>query len=152
MCTCAHPYGRAGRCGFDGRGVTNGIRADPCGCAYGSVCGHRAHGARGAEMGHTACHMGRHWMYSRVIRGRFLDICLGQCADICIRMWAWDGTHDMAYGSALDEWVGLTRTSGYLRGGECHIRSNLDGPWVAHERSCACLVTHCQLSKGGANL
>jgi hypothetical protein len=39
MCTCARPYGRAGRCGFGGRGVTNGIRADPRGCAYGSVCG-----------------------------------------------------------------------------------------------------------------
>lgn len=25
----------------------------------------------------------------------------------------------------------------------CHTRLNLDGPRVAHERSCACLVPHC---------
>jgi hypothetical protein len=27
MCTCARPYGRAGRCGFGGQGVTSGTRA-----------------------------------------------------------------------------------------------------------------------------
>jgi hypothetical protein len=70
MCTCARPYRRAGRCGFGGRGVTNGIRADPRGCAYGSVCGHRAHGACGPEMGHTTWHMGRHWTYGRALRGK----------------------------------------------------------------------------------
>jgi hypothetical protein len=58
MCTRAYPYGRVGRCGFGGQGVTNGIRADPRGCAYGSVCGYRAHDACGPEMGHTAWHMG----------------------------------------------------------------------------------------------
>jgi len=31
--------GWAGLCGVGGRGVTNGIKADPHGCAYGSVCG-----------------------------------------------------------------------------------------------------------------
>jgi hypothetical protein len=34
--------------------------------------------------------------------GRFLDICSGQYAEICMRVWAWDGAHGMAYGSALD--------------------------------------------------
>jgi hypothetical protein len=33
----------------------------------------------------------------------FLDICSGQCADICMRVWAWDGAHGMVYGSTLDE-------------------------------------------------
>jgi hypothetical protein len=51
MCMCARPYGRAGRCGYGGRGVTNGIRANPRGCVYGSVCGHRANGACGPKMG-----------------------------------------------------------------------------------------------------
>jgi hypothetical protein len=46
------------------------IRADPCGCAYGSVCGHRAFGMCGPEMGHTTCHMRRHWTYDRVLRGK----------------------------------------------------------------------------------
>jgi hypothetical protein len=27
--------------------------------------------------------------------------------------------------------------------GYCNIRPNLDGPWVAHERRCMCLVPHC---------
>jgi hypothetical protein len=35
MCTCARPYRRAGRCGFGGQGVTNGIRFDPRSCTYG---------------------------------------------------------------------------------------------------------------------
>jgi hypothetical protein len=43
---------RVGRCGFGGQGITNGIRADPRGCTYGSACGHRAHVACGPEMGH----------------------------------------------------------------------------------------------------
>jgi hypothetical protein len=77
MCTCARPYGRAERCGFGGRGVTNGIRADPRGCAYGSVCVHRAHGACGAEMGHTTWHMGRHWMYGHALRGKVPGHLLG---------------------------------------------------------------------------
>jgi hypothetical protein len=34
--------------------------------------------------------------------GRFLDILSGQCADICMHVWALDGTHGMVYGSALD--------------------------------------------------
>jgi hypothetical protein len=50
MCTRAPSYGRAERCGFGRRGVTNDIRADPHGCAYGSVCGHRAHGACGPKI------------------------------------------------------------------------------------------------------
>jgi hypothetical protein len=60
MCTRARSYERAERCGFGGRGVTNGIRADPHGCVYGSVCGHRAHGACGPEIGnffiYLICH------------------------------------------------------------------------------------------------
>jgi hypothetical protein len=62
MCVRARPYKRAGRCGFGGQGVTNGIRADPRGCM-------RVHGACGPEMGHTAWHMGRHWTYGRALRG-----------------------------------------------------------------------------------
>jgi hypothetical protein len=77
MCTCARPYGRAGRCGFGGRGVTNGIRADPCGCAYGLVCGHSAHGACGPQMGDTAWHMGRHWREGRAPRGKIPGHLLG---------------------------------------------------------------------------
>jgi hypothetical protein len=77
MCTHARPYGRAGRYGFGGRGVTNGIRVDPCGCVYGSVCGHMAHGACGPEMGHTAWHMGRHWTYSLAVRGKVPEHLLG---------------------------------------------------------------------------
>jgi hypothetical protein len=66
MCTRARPYERVGRCSFGGKGVTNGIGADPCGCAYGLVCGHMVHGACGLEMGHTASHMGQHWTYGHV--------------------------------------------------------------------------------------
>jgi hypothetical protein len=66
MCTRGRPYGRAGRCSFGGRDVTNGIRADPCSCAYRSVCGHRAHGG----MGYTAWRMGRHWAGELDRRGR----------------------------------------------------------------------------------
>jgi hypothetical protein len=46
----------------------------------------------------------------KVVRqeGRFLDICSGQCADICMRVWAWDRTRDVSY----DEDVG------FLEGGE----------------------------------
>jgi hypothetical protein len=63
VCTRACLYGRARRCSFGGRGVTSGIRPDPRGCAYGSVCGHSARDACGPDMGHTTWHMGRHWMY-----------------------------------------------------------------------------------------
>jgi hypothetical protein len=68
MCTCAHPLGRAGRCGFGGWGVTNGIRADPHSCAYGLVCGHRAHGVCGPEMGHMAWHMGSEALVGGVLQ------------------------------------------------------------------------------------
>jgi hypothetical protein len=90
MCTCARPYGRAGRCGFGGRGVTNGIRADPRGCAYRSVCALDVRScakregswtfvrvsvrtyacACGPGMGHTAWRMGRHWTGELDRRGR----------------------------------------------------------------------------------
>jgi hypothetical protein len=50
-------------------GVTNDIRADPRGSAYGSACGHRVHGACGPEMEHMAWHMGRHWTYGCALRG-----------------------------------------------------------------------------------
>jgi hypothetical protein len=70
MCTCARPYRRAGQRGFGGRGVTNGIRANPRGCVNGSVCGHSVHGACGHEMGHTTWHMGRHWTYGRALGGK----------------------------------------------------------------------------------
>jgi hypothetical protein len=102
MCTRARLYGRARRSSFGGRGVTNGIRADPRGCAYGSVCGHRASGACGPEMGHTTWHMGRHWMYGRGLRGKVLGHLLGSVCELCMRVWAWDGAHDIAYGLALD--------------------------------------------------
>jgi hypothetical protein len=77
MCTRARPHRRARRCGFGGRGVTNGIRADPRGCVYGSVCGHRVHGACGPEMGHTTWHMGRHWTYGHALRGKVPGHLLG---------------------------------------------------------------------------
>jgi hypothetical protein len=77
MCTCARQYGRDGRCGFGGQGVRNGIIADPRGCAYTSVCGHRAHSVCGPEMGHTVWHMGRHWTYGRVLRGKVPGHLLG---------------------------------------------------------------------------
>jgi hypothetical protein len=77
MCTRARSYGMAERCGFGGRGVTNGIRADPRGYTYGSVCGHKAHGACGPEMGHTEWHMGRHWTYGRALRGEVHGHLLG---------------------------------------------------------------------------
>jgi hypothetical protein len=76
-CTCPLIYGRARRCGFGGRGVTNGIRADLRGCAYGSVCRHRAHGACWPEIKHTACHMGWHWTYGCALRGKVPGHLLG---------------------------------------------------------------------------
>jgi hypothetical protein len=105
MCTCAHPYGRAGQCGFGGRGVTSGIRADPRGCAYGSMCGYREHDACGPEMGHMVSHMGRHWTYGRVLRGKVPGHLL---ESVCGHMHAsiglgWDTQHGV--------WVGTRQVS-----------------------------------------
>jgi hypothetical protein len=59
MCTCARPYGGAGRCGFGGQGVTIGIRADSrgftgtCGCSCaGMVC----KAGVGPEWSHSMAH------------------------------------------------------------------------------------------------
>jgi hypothetical protein len=118
MCTRAHPYGRAGRCGFGGRGVTNGIRADPRGCTYGSVCGHRAHGACGPEMGHTTWYLGRHWKHGRALRGKVPGHLLGS---VCGHMHARVG---MGWGTQHGVWVGTGRVSwtdedvGFFEGGE----------------------------------
>jgi hypothetical protein len=107
----------------------SGIRADPCGCAYGSVCGHRAHGACGPEMGHTAWHMGRHWTYVRALRGKVPGHLLGSlCRHMHVRV-------GLGWGTRHGVWVGTGRVSwtdedvGFFEGGgECHIRPNLDGP------------------------
>jgi hypothetical protein len=130
MCTRARPYGRAGRCGFGGRGVPNGIRADPRGCAYGSVCGHRAHGACGPEMGHTAWHMGRHWTYGRALRGKVLGHLLGSvCEHMHVRV-------GLGWGPRHGVWVGTGRVSwtdedvGFFEGG---VNVTPDPIWMAHE-------------------
>jgi hypothetical protein len=99
------------------------------------MCRHRAHGACVPEMGHTTWHMGRHWTYGSALRGKVLDICTGQCADICMSVWAWDGAHNMAYGSVVDGWFGPTRTSGSLRGGgwmshPAQFGWPMSDPWV----------------------
>jgi hypothetical protein len=129
MCTRARPYGRAGRCGFGGRGVTNGIRADPRGCAYGSVCGHRAHGACGPEVRHTAWYISRHWMYGRALRGKVPGHLLGSVSG---HMHARVG---LGWGTQHGVWVGIGRVSwtdedvGFFEvGSECHTRPNLDDP------------------------
>jgi hypothetical protein len=140
MCTCARPYGRAGWCGFGGRGVTNGIRADPRGCAYGSVCVHRAHGACGPEMGHTAWHMGRNWTYVRALRGEVPEHLLGSvCGHMRARVGlGWGTWHGVWVGTGRVSWT--DRMSGSLRGGV----NVTPGPiWMAHECRCACLVPHC---------
>jgi hypothetical protein len=105
MCTCARPYGRARRCGFGGRGVTSGMRADPRGCAYGSVCGHMAHGVCGLEMGHTAWHMGRHWTYGRALRGKVPKHLLGSvCGHMHVRV-------GLGWGTRHGVWVGTGQVS-----------------------------------------
>jgi hypothetical protein len=87
MCTHARPYGRDGRCDFGERGVTNGIRADPRGCAYMLVSGHRAHVVCGPETGHTAWHMGRHWTYGHALRGKVPGHLLGSvCGHMHVRV------------------------------------------------------------------
>jgi hypothetical protein len=128
MCTRARSYGRAERCGFGGRGVTNGIRADPHGCAYGSVCGHRAHGACGPRVGHTAWHMARHWMYGRALRGKVHGHLLGSvCRHMHSRVGLGWGTQDGVWVGT--GWVSWTdEDAGFFEGGECHTRPNLDGP------------------------
>jgi hypothetical protein len=117
MCTCARPYGRVGLCDFGGQGVTNGIRAVPRGCAYRSVRGHRAHGACGPEMGHTAWHNGRHRTYDRALREKVPRHLLGSvCGHIyaCVGF-GWDTHHGV--------WVGIGRVSwtdedvGFFEGG-----------------------------------
>jgi hypothetical protein len=102
MCMCARPYRKVGQCGFGGWDVTNGIRADPRDYAYGSVCGHRVHGACGPEMGHTATtwHMGRHWTYSRALRGKVPRHLLGS---VCRHMHARVG---LGWGTQHGVWVG----------------------------------------------
>jgi hypothetical protein len=55
----------------------------------------------------------------------------------------------LGWGTRLGVWVSTGRVSwtdedvAFFEGGECHTRPNLDGPLVAHERRCACLVPHC---------
>jgi hypothetical protein len=128
MCTRARLYRRGRQCSFGGRGVTNGIRAEPHGCAYGSVCGHRAHGACGPEMGHTTWHMGRHWTYGRALRGKVPGHLL---ESMCGHMHSRVG---LGWGTQHGVWVGTGRVSwtdedvGFIEGGECHTRPNLDGP------------------------
>jgi hypothetical protein len=129
MCTRARPYGiRTRRCGFGGRGVTNGIKADPRGCAYGLVCRHRAHGACGPEMGHTTWHMGRHWTYGRALRGKVPGHFIGS---VCGHMHArvglgWDTRYGVRVGT---RWVSWTDEDvRFFGGGECHTQPNLDGP------------------------
>jgi hypothetical protein len=131
MCMCARPYGRAGRCDFGGRGVTNGISADPRGCAYGSVCGHRAHGACGPEMGHTTWHMGWHWTYGRALRGKVPGHLLGS---VCRHIHACVG---LGWGTRHGVWVGTGRASWtdedvrFFDGGGANVTP---GPiWMDHE-------------------
>jgi hypothetical protein len=128
MCTRARPYGRAGWCGFGGWGVTNGIRADSRGGAYGSVSEHGAHGACGPGMGPTSWHMGRHWTYGRALRGKVPRHLLGS---VCGHMHARVG---LGWGTRHGVWVGTGWVSWtdedvrfFKGGGECHTRPNLDG-------------------------
>jgi hypothetical protein len=106
MCTRARPYGRAGWCGFGGRGVTNGIRADPHGCAYRSVCGHRVHSACGLEMGHTTWHMGRHWTYSRALRKVPRHLLGSVCRHMHARVGlGWDTWHGIWVSTGRVSWT-----------------------------------------------
>jgi hypothetical protein len=111
------PLRKGWRCDFGGQGVINGIRADPHGCAYGSVCGHRAHGACGTGMGHMTWHMGRHWTYSRALRGKVPGHFLGS---VCGHMHARVG---LGWGTRHGVWVGTGRVSwtdedvGFFEGG-----------------------------------
>jgi hypothetical protein len=127
----ARPYGRAGRFGFGGQGVTNGIRANHRGCTYGSVCGHRAHGACGPGMGHTACNMGRHWTYGRALIGKVPGHLLGS---VCVHMHERVG---QGWGTRHGVWVGTGRVSwtdedvGFFEGGGVNVTP--DPIWMAHE-------------------
>jgi hypothetical protein len=147
------PLGRAGRCDFGGWGVTNGIRADPCGCAYGSVCGHRAHGVCGPEMGHTTWLMDRRWTYNRALRGKVPGHLLGS---VCGHMHAcvglgWGTRHgvwvgSVGWGTLHCVWVGTGWVSwtnkdvGFFEGGGVNVTPDLI--WMTHERWCMCLVPH----------
>jgi hypothetical protein len=94
--------------------VTNGIRADPRGCVYGSVCGHIAHDACGPGWDT------RHgiWTCGRALRG---DV---QCAGIwCIAHLGPNGTNSMAYGAGTGRMaIELDRFEGSV----CDTRPNLD--------------------------
>jgi hypothetical protein len=129
MCTCARPYGRVGRCGFGWQGVTNGIRVDPHSCAYGSVCGHRAHGACGPEMGHRVWHMGRHWTYGRALRGKIpRHLLVSVCGHMHVRVGlGWCTRHGVWVGTGRVSWT--DEDVGFLEG-----VSVIPSPiWMAHE-------------------
>jgi hypothetical protein len=104
MCTRVRSYGRAGWCGFSGRGVTNGIRADPRGCPYRSVCGERVHGACGSKMGHMAWYTGQHWTYghTHMLRGKVPRQLLGSvCRHMHVHMGlGWDIPNGVWVGAA----------------------------------------------------
>jgi hypothetical protein len=75
MCTRARPSGGLCEAARGRRGVTIGIRADPHSCPYGSVCGHRAHGACGPGRAYGMDHGAGTGRTGVCQGGTFLDIC-----------------------------------------------------------------------------
>jgi hypothetical protein len=84
-----------------------------------------------------------HDTYGRALRGKVPGHLL---RSVCGHMHARVG---LGWSTRHGVWVGTGRVSwtdedvGFFEGGECHTRPNLDGPSLAHERRCACLVPHC---------
>jgi hypothetical protein len=66
--------------------------------------------ACGPEMGHMAWHMGRHWTYGHM----HVRVGLG-----------WGTRHGVWVGTGRVSWT--DEDVGFLGGGECHTRPNLDG-------------------------
>jgi hypothetical protein len=99
--------------------VTNGVRADPRGCAYGSVCGHMTHGACGLGWDTRHGIWRRHWTCGRALRGDvpgYRSVCGDMAHGACGPRW------DTRHGICRQHWtfgrrIGPTRTSGPLGGG-----------------------------------
>jgi hypothetical protein len=96
--------------------VANGIRDDPRGCVYGSVCGHRAHGVCGTKMGHTAWHM---------VPGHLLGSVCGHM-HACVGL-GWGARHGVWVSTGGVSWI--DEDAGSLRG----VNVTPDPIWMAHE-------------------
>jgi hypothetical protein len=76
----------------------------------------------------TPWHMGRHWTYGRVLRGKVPRHLLESvCGPMHARVGlGWGTRHGVWVGTGWVSWT--DKDIGFFEGDECHTRPNLDGP------------------------